>query len=196
MNSSRILAFKQRVSETEITPEGCGCQTAQGGGLTTQIHARMHIYNFTAGPQFAYSGNHTFQPFVRALAGGAFSGTSISVLLNNVPQTEELSDSDTSFAVGGGAGTDIRLQSISLSALLPITCARTCSMKAKIICEALCLWSIGGARQVNELVVRRNAQTFYKNGELNTHRRHTELPAAGQGRIEVNLHHILLFPKK
>ncbi len=86
------------------------------------------------------------------------------------------------------------LQSISLFALLPITCARTCSMKAKIICEALCLWSIGGARQVNELVVRRNAQTFYKNGELN--RRRTELAAAGQGRIEVSLHHILLFPKK
>jgi len=80
----------------------------QGAGLTTQIHARMHIYNFTAGPQFAYSSNHTLQPFVRALAGGAFSGTSISVLLNNVPQTEELGDSDTSFAVGGGAGTDIR----------------------------------------------------------------------------------------
>ena len=80
----------------------------QGAGLTTQIHARMHIYNFTAGPQLAYSGNHTFQPFVRALAGGAFSGTSISVLLNNVSQTEALGDSDTSFAVGGGAGTDIR----------------------------------------------------------------------------------------
>ena len=73
-----------------------------------QVHASIHIYNFTTGPQFAYSGNHTFQPFVRALAGGAFSGMAINVLLNNVPQTGEVSDTDTSFALGGSAGTDIR----------------------------------------------------------------------------------------
>jgi opacity protein-like surface antigen len=80
----------------------------QAGGLTTQLRARIRFYTFTAGPQFAYSGNHTFQPFVRGLVGGGFSNTSANVLVNNVPQFSELRDSDTSFALGGGAGTDIR----------------------------------------------------------------------------------------
>jgi len=81
----------------------------QGAGLKAQLQTRIHIYNFTAGPQLTYSRNHAFQPFVRGLIGGAFSGVSANLLLNNVPQTIDVSEDDTSFAIGGGAGTDIRL---------------------------------------------------------------------------------------
>jgi len=112
--------------------------------LTTQVHASIHIYNFTTGPQFAYSGNHTFQPFVRALAGGAFSGMAINVLLDNVPQTGEVSDTDTALPWVEALELTSALQSISPFALLPITYARTYSMKVRTICQALCLWSIGG----------------------------------------------------
>jgi opacity protein-like surface antigen len=82
---------------------------SQGGGLTSQLRTRLRIYTVMAGPQFAYSRNRTFKPFVRALAGGAFNTVSVNSLLNNVPQGPELSTDDSGFSFGAGGGTDVRL---------------------------------------------------------------------------------------
>jgi opacity protein-like surface antigen len=81
----------------------------QVGGLNEQLRARIHVHTIMAGPQFAYSRNRTFKPFVRALVGGAFNDVSLNELVNNVAQGPEVSTDDSGFAFGAGGGTDIRL---------------------------------------------------------------------------------------
>lgn len=61
------------------------------------LRTRLRNYTFMGGPQFTLRHSSTFQPFVRALVGGAFSRNS----LNKVKVEDE------GFAFGGGAGTDI-----------------------------------------------------------------------------------------
>lgn len=60
-----------------------------------------------AGPQFTWRRTGNFQPFARALFGGAFARTSINGLANGVPLFQETSVNDEGFALGGGGGTDL-----------------------------------------------------------------------------------------
>lgn len=80
---------------------------AQSPGLSEVLRTRLRNYTFMGGPQFTLRHSSTFQPFVRALVGGAFSRNSLNILLNNVPQSSEVKVEDEGFAFGGGAGTDI-----------------------------------------------------------------------------------------
>ena len=76
------------------------------GGISSKMRTKLRFYTFTVGPQFTLRRSSKVQPFVRALIGGAWTSFSANVLENNVPQFEEVKDSDSGFAYGGGVGAD------------------------------------------------------------------------------------------
>ena len=77
------------------------------GGISSRMRTKLRLYTFMGGPQFTLRRSSKVQPFVRALIGGAWTSFSANVLENNVPQFEEVKDSDSGFAYGGGAGADV-----------------------------------------------------------------------------------------
>jgi opacity protein-like surface antigen len=81
--------------------------TVTTGNVTTTLRVRIHSYTFMGGPQFTMRRSATFQPFVRGLVGGGFFNASANILMNNVQTIPEIKTDDDSFALGGGAGTDI-----------------------------------------------------------------------------------------
>lgn len=81
------------------------------GGVTVSTRTRLRSYTFMGGPQLTLRKSSRFQPFARALFGGAWYSDSTNILANNVPQISEVKESDSGFALGGGGGTDIALSS-------------------------------------------------------------------------------------
>lgn len=81
------------------------------GGVTVKTRTRLRSYTFMGGPQLTLRRSSRFQPFGRALLGGAWYSDSTNVLANNVPQIAEIRESDSGFAIGGGGGTDISFSS-------------------------------------------------------------------------------------
>jgi hypothetical protein len=80
------------------------------GGVTVTTRTRLRSYTFMGGPQLSLRRSSRFQPFGRALLGGAWYSDSTNVLANNVPLIAEIKESDSGFALGGG-GTDISFSS-------------------------------------------------------------------------------------
>jgi len=81
------------------------------GGVTVTTRTRLRSYTFMGGPQLTLRRSSRFQPFGRALLGGAWYSDSTNVLANNVPLIAEIKESDSGFALGGGGGTDISFSS-------------------------------------------------------------------------------------
>jgi opacity protein-like surface antigen len=63
------------------------------------------------GPQLTLRRSSRFQPFARALFGGARYSDSTNILANNVPLISDVKESDSGFALGGGGGTDVAFSS-------------------------------------------------------------------------------------
>lgn len=76
-------------------------------GVTVKTRTRLRSHTFMGGPQLTLRRSSRFQPFGRALLGGAWYSDSTNVLANNVPLFAELKEGDSGFALGGGGGTDI-----------------------------------------------------------------------------------------
>jgi len=81
------------------------------GGVTVTTRTKLRSYTFMGGPQLTLRRSSRFQPFGRALLGGAWYSDSTNVLANNVPLIAEIKESDSGFALGGGGGTDISFSS-------------------------------------------------------------------------------------
>jgi opacity protein-like surface antigen len=94
------------------------------GGVSISTRTKLRSYSFTGGPQFTLRRSSRFQPFARALFGGAWYNDSTSIVANNVQLTSDLKESDKSLAIGGGAGTDMSL-SRSLGIRIAVDYIRT-----------------------------------------------------------------------
>jgi opacity protein-like surface antigen len=77
------------------------------GGVTVALQTTLRAYTLMAGPQFTSRRSSNFQPFARALFGGAFYKESLNVVANNVPLLSPIKQSDQSIALGGGGGVDL-----------------------------------------------------------------------------------------
>jgi hypothetical protein len=72
----------------------------------------LDMVYFMAGPAFHYAGNRRVEPFVRILAGGAYTRRQVSSTVTVPPAstaTSSFETNSTSFAMGAGGGLDVRL---------------------------------------------------------------------------------------
>jgi opacity protein-like surface antigen len=70
--------------------------------------AQMEIYNFLAGPQYRFINDTRWTPFVRAMAGVAYSRNRFGARSATAP-FDNFNDSSTDFALGLGGGLDYRI---------------------------------------------------------------------------------------
>jgi opacity protein-like surface antigen len=70
--------------------------------------AQMEIYNFLAGPQVRFVNNTRWTPYVRAMAGVAYSRNRFGARSATAP-FQNFEDSSVDFALGLGGGIDYRI---------------------------------------------------------------------------------------
>jgi opacity protein-like surface antigen len=70
--------------------------------------AQLEIYNFLAGPQVRFVNSTRWTPFVRAMAGVAYSRNRFGARSSTAP-FETFDDSSVDFALGLGGGLDYRI---------------------------------------------------------------------------------------
>ena len=83
-------------------------QDISGGGHGSDD---LDIWYFLAGPAFHYAGNRRLEPFVRIMAGAAYTRRNVAVSFPNGASTvtSSFQTNATSFAMGAGGGLDVRL---------------------------------------------------------------------------------------
>jgi opacity protein-like surface antigen len=71
----------------------------------------LDIWYFLAGPAFHYVGNRRVEPFVRIMAGAAYTRRMVSATIGSgtTSSTGSFQSNATSFAMGAGGGLDVRL---------------------------------------------------------------------------------------
>ncbi|HEX8173904.1 MAG TPA: hypothetical protein VF543_02170 [Pyrinomonadaceae bacterium] len=77
--------------------------------LNEPYRAQMEIYNFLAGPQVRFVNNTRWTPFVRAMAGVAYSRNRFGARSAAAPLGQTFDDSTVDFALGLGGGVDYRI---------------------------------------------------------------------------------------
>lgn len=77
--------------------------------LNEPYRAQMEIYNFLAGPQVRFVNDTKWTPFVRAMAGVAYSRNRFGARSAAAPLGQSFDDSTVDFALGLGGGIDYRI---------------------------------------------------------------------------------------
>lgn len=76
------------------------------GGVDISTRTKMRVFSGMLGPQFTFYRGSRFQPFARALLGGASFRSRTDATANGVPIINAFVGNDDGFAWGGGAGSD------------------------------------------------------------------------------------------
>jgi opacity protein-like surface antigen len=77
--------------------------------LGQPYRAQLEIYNFLAGPQYRFVNNSRWTPYVRAMAGVAYSRNRFGSRSATPSVGVEFDDSSVDFALGLGGGLDYRI---------------------------------------------------------------------------------------
>ncbi len=77
--------------------------------LNEPYRAQMEIYNFLAGPQVRFINDTRWTPFVRAMAGVAYSRNRFGARSAAAPLGQSFDDSSVDFAMGLGGGLDYKI---------------------------------------------------------------------------------------
>jgi opacity protein-like surface antigen len=77
--------------------------------LNEPYRAQMEIYNFLAGPQVRFVNDTRWTPYVRAMAGVAYSRNRFGARSVAAPVGQNFDDSSVDFALGLGGGLDYRI---------------------------------------------------------------------------------------
>jgi opacity protein-like surface antigen len=77
--------------------------------LGQPYRAQLEIYNFLAGPQYRFVNNSRWTPYVRAMAGVAYSRNRYGARSATPSVGVEFDDSSIDFALGLGGGVDYRI---------------------------------------------------------------------------------------
>ena len=77
--------------------------------LGAPYRAQLEIYNFLAGPQYRFVNSTRWTPFVRAMAGVAYSRNRFGARSATPPLGQTFDDSSVDFALGIGGGIDYRI---------------------------------------------------------------------------------------
>ncbi|MCA1558288.1 MAG: porin family protein [Acidobacteria bacterium] len=77
--------------------------------LNEPYRAQLEIYNFLAGPQWRFVNSTRVTPYVRAMAGVAYSRNRFGARSAAAPLGQNFDDSNVNFALGLGGGVDYRI---------------------------------------------------------------------------------------
>jgi opacity protein-like surface antigen len=77
--------------------------------LNEPYRAQLEIYNFLAGPQVRFVNDTRWTPYVRAMAGVAYSRNRFGARSVAAPLGQNFDDSSVDFALGLGGGLDYRI---------------------------------------------------------------------------------------
>lgn len=106
-NSSMTFFFTDRFG---LTGDVSGTWRRENQNyLGTPYRAQLEIYNFLAGPQVRFVNDTRWTPYVRAMAGVAYSRNRFGARAANPSLGVEFDDSSVDFALGLGGGIDYRI---------------------------------------------------------------------------------------
>lgn len=106
-NSSMTFFFTQRFG---LTGDTSGTWRRENQTyLGEPYRAQLEIYNFLAGPQWRFVNATRWTPYVRAMAGVAYSRNRFGSRSAAAPLGVEFDDSSVDFALGLGGGIDYRI---------------------------------------------------------------------------------------
>ncbi|HKS30696.1 MAG TPA: hypothetical protein VJS44_23035 [Pyrinomonadaceae bacterium] len=106
-NSSMTFYFTDRFG---LTGDVSGTWRRENQTYLTQPYrAQMEIYNFLAGPQWRFVNDTKWTPFVRGMAGVAYSRNRFGARSAAAPLGQTFDDSTIDFALGLGGGLDYRI---------------------------------------------------------------------------------------
>jgi opacity protein-like surface antigen len=106
-NSSMTFFFTDRFG---LTGDVSGVWRRENQNyLGTPYRAQLEIYNFLAGPQVRFVNTTRWTPYVRAMAGVAYSRNRFGARAATPSLGVEFDDSSADFALGLGGGIDYRI---------------------------------------------------------------------------------------